>query len=190
MVCLHQQQLIIDPKQVSQPTPLLYPPQRQSPSLAQITNTFHGSALQTALIFRWETRGGTVAKTVSDTVSLIRIILKFARRQGLHLRCDGSDIHIKQKPKPMRVLSQQEQERLCRYLYAELDGCHLRDLAMPLHRITRRESVRMRWENLLSRAALHVNRTLQRSDTCRMGARTMARHPTRKPLLHPDHPIP
>ncbi len=142
--------------------------------LAQITNTFMDQHCKQLLSSGGKRGEGLSPKTVSDTVSLIRIILKFARRQGLHLRCDGSDIHIKQKPKPMRVLSQQEQERLCRYLYAELDGCHLGILLCLFTGLRVGELCALRWEDIcFPERALHVNRTLQRVQThAGSGART------------------
>lgn len=62
---------------------------------------------------------GLSSKTVTDVLSLIRSILKFAIQKGKAVACDGSNIHIKQTLKPMRILSKAEQKKLFQYLWLE-----------------------------------------------------------------------
>ena len=82
---------------------------------------------------------GLSAKTVSDILSLIRNILQFATRKGKNISCDARSIQVKRQTKEMRVLSRAEQEKLCRYLYSELDACNIRQ--------TKKENIKWRIQN-------------------------------------------
>lgn len=162
-------------------------------SLEQITNALMEQHCKQLLSSGGKRGAGLSPKTVSDTVSLVRIILKFARKQGFHLLCDGSDIHIKQRLKPMRVLSQQEQERLCRYLYAELDGYHLGILLCLFTGLRVGELCALCWEDIcFSERTLRVNRTLQRVQThAESGPRTkIVVPPPKSPCSIRTIPIP
>lgn len=162
-------------------------------SLEQITNALMEQHCKQLLSSGGKRGAGLSPKTVSDTVSLVRIILKFARKQGFHLLCDGSDIHIKQRLKPMRVLSQQEQERLCRYLYAELDGYHLGILLCLFTGLRVGELCALCWEDIcFSERTLRVNRTLQRVQThAESGPRTkIVVTPPKSPCSIRTIPIP
>ena len=93
----------------------------------------------------------------------------------------------------MRVLSQQEQERLCRYLYAELDGYHLGILLCLFTGLRVGELCALCWEDIcFSERTLRVNRTLQRVQThAESGPRTkIVVTPPKSPCSIRTIPIP
>lgn len=106
---------------------------------------------------------GLSAKTVSDILSLIRNILQFAVQKGIVITCDTHLIHVKHPTKEMRVLSRSEQEKLCRYLYSDLDSCNMGILLCLFTGLRVGEICALRWEDIsFSEKTIHVHQTLQR----------------------------
>lgn len=106
---------------------------------------------------------GLSPKTVSDILSLIRNILRSAANSGASLSCDVSSITIKQVSKEMRVLSRSEQERLCQYLYADLNSSNVGILVCLFTGLRIGEVCALRWEDIsMSEHTLHVHQTMQR----------------------------
>lgn len=106
---------------------------------------------------------GLSAKTVSDILSLIRNILQFAVQKGMMISCDPHSIHVKRKTKEMRVLSRNEQEKLCQYLYSDLDTCNIGILLCLFTGLRIGEVCALRWEDIsFSEKTIHVHQTLQR----------------------------
>ena len=60
-------------------------------------------------------------RSVSDILTVLRSILRFARRAGAIIPCDGSSVRIRRPAVEIRVLTRQEQDILCRYLYNNLN---------------------------------------------------------------------
>lgn len=106
---------------------------------------------------------GLSAKTVSDILSLIRNILQFAIQKGMTISCDAHSIHVKRQTKEMRVLSRREQEKLCQYLYSDLDSCNMGILLCLFTGLRVGEICALRWDDIsFSEKTLHVHQTLQR----------------------------
>lgn len=106
---------------------------------------------------------GLSAKTVSDILSLIRNILRFAIQKGMMVACDAQSIHVKRQTKEMRVLSRSEQEKLCQYLYSDLDSCNMGILLCLFTGLRVGEICALRWEDIsFSEKTIHVHQTLQR----------------------------
>ena len=106
---------------------------------------------------------GLSTKTVTDVLSVIRNILKFAIKKGMYVPCDGTSIQIKQYTKPMRVLSKTEQEQLCRYLLHEPESCNVGILVCLFTGIRVGEICALRWEDVsFSDQTIYVHQTLQR----------------------------
>lgn len=126
---------------------------------------------------------GLSAKTVSDILSLIRNILQFATRKGKNISCDARSIQVKRQTKEMRVLSRAEQEKLCRYLYSELDACNIGILICLFTGFRVGEICALRWEDVFfSDHTIHVHQTLQRIQD-----RTNAEHKTRIVVTTPKN---
>lgn len=120
-------------------------------------------------------RNGLSSKTVSDILSIIRNILQFATRKGKIISCDARSIQVKRQTKEMRVLSRAEQEKLCRYLYSELDACNIGILVCLFTGLRVGEICALRWEDIsFSDHTIHVHQTLQRIQD-----RTNSEHKTR-----------
>ena len=117
---------------------------------------------------------GLSSKTVADILSVIRNILKFAIKKGKFVPCDGSTIQVKHVSKGMRVLSKTEQEKLCQYLYSELDPYNIGILVCLFTGIRVGEICALRWEDVsFSDQTIRVHRTLQRvQDKSGEGKRT------------------
>lgn len=106
---------------------------------------------------------GLSPKTASDTLSVIRRILQFATMQGYPIPCNAQTIHVKKSSKPMRVLSLYEQEKLCKYLYANPDPYHLGILVCIFTGLRIGEICALRWEDIsLGEQTIHVHQTMQR----------------------------
>lgn len=106
---------------------------------------------------------GLSAKTVTDVLSVIRNVLKFAIRKGIYVPCDGSAIQVKHTTKPMRVLSKTEQEQLCKYILAEPEPCNIGILVCLFTGLRVGEICALRWEDVsFSDQTIHIHHTLQR----------------------------
>lgn len=132
-------------------------------SLEQMTYDYIESYCN-GLLCTGGTKGtGLSPKTVSDILSLIRNILRSAANSGVSLVCDVSSITIKQTSKEMRVLSRSEQERLCQYLYANLNSSNVGILVCLFTGLRIGEVCALRWEDIsMSEHTLYVHQTLQR----------------------------
>lgn len=106
---------------------------------------------------------GLSPKTVSDILSVVRNILKYATRNGNSIACDVGAIQVKRCPKEMRVLSRGEQDRLCQYLYSDLSACNLGVLIALFTGLRIGELCALRWEDIsLTDHTIHIHHTLQR----------------------------
>lgn len=106
---------------------------------------------------------GLSTKTVTDVLTIIRNVLKFAARKGMYVPCDGSAIQIKHTTKAMRVFSKTEQEQLCTYMLANSDPCNIGILVCLFTGLRVGEICALRWEDIsFSEQTIHVHQTLQR----------------------------
>lgn len=106
---------------------------------------------------------GLSSKTVSDCLSLIRRILRYAADQGYRTSYDGKSIVIKQRSKEMRVLSHSEQKLLCDYLYDHLNERNAGILVCLFTGMRIGEICALKWKDIsLSEKIIYVHRTMQR----------------------------
>lgn len=129
----------------------------------KITYDFIESHCNFLLVSGGNHEKGLSAKTVTDILSVIRSILKFAIKKGMYVSCDGSAIQIKQAAKPMRVLSKAEQDQLCKHLLAEPKPCNVGVLVCLFTGLRVGEICALRWEDIsFSDQTIFVHHTLQR----------------------------
>jgi integrase len=131
--------------------------------LSGITYDFMESYCNTLLLSGGNKGTGLSPKTVTDILSVIRNILKYALQKGKTLPCNGDAIQIKQKPKEMKVLSKGEQDKLCQYLYAEPNPCNIGILICLFTGLRVGEICALRWEDIsFQEQTIYVHRTMQR----------------------------
>ena len=106
---------------------------------------------------------GLSPKTVSDVLSLIRNILQYASQHGKVISCDAHSIHVKRHMKELRILSINEQKKLCDYLYADLCSYNIGILICLVTGLRVGEICALRWEDIsIPDKTIHVRHTLQR----------------------------
>lgn len=138
-------------------------PRMGSMELNQITHSFLEMQCKALLQSGRKDGGGLAPKTVSDILSVIRNVLKFAIKTGVSVSCDGQSIRIKQSAGEMRILSRLEQEQLCRYLLSAPDGCNLGILVSLFTGIRLGEICALQWEDIsTTEKTIHVRHTMQR----------------------------
>ena len=118
-----------------------------SKQLRDITHEFIETQCNFFLVSGGLKENGLSSKTVSDILSLIRNVLQFATRNGKAISCDARSIQIKRQTKEMRVLSRAEQEKLCQYLYSNLDSCNIGILVCLFTGLRVGEICALRWED-------------------------------------------
>jgi integrase len=132
-------------------------------SLEQVTYYFIENYCSTLLLSGGRKRSGLSAKTVTSILSVIRNILQYAIKKGKTIPCDAKSIHIKQVTKDMRILSKIEQEKLCHYIYADLNPCNIGILICLFTGLRIGEICALRWEDVsFSDQTIYVHCTMQR----------------------------
>ena len=110
---------------------------------------------------------GLSSKTLADTMSVIRSIFRYAAGHGASLSFDPSSLFIRNEPPTLRILSRKEQETLCRFLCADLNGRNLGVLICMFTGMRLGEICALRWEDIsFYEQTIYVHRTMQRLQTC------------------------
>lgn len=117
---------------------------------------------------------GLSSKTVSDILSVIRSILHYAVTSGKTVSCEMHSIQVKHEKKEIRVLTRSEQEKLCQYLYSDLNAYNIGILVCLFTGLRVGEICALKWTDILfDDKALHVNKTMQRiQDRTNAGSKT------------------
>lgn len=102
-------------------------------------------------------------RTVSDILCVLRSILRFARRSGAVIPCDGSSVRIRRPPVKIRVLTRHEQEILCAFLYNNISLRNAGILLSLFAGLRVGEICALRWEDIvLEERLLYVRHTMHR----------------------------
>lgn len=122
------------------------------------------SAFVNHLLTEGGTKGcGLQPKTVSDILSILRNIRKYAVRRNMDVNYLSCSMPVKYKPKQSRVLSVQEQQKLCGYLS---ENRSLRNMGLKLCLFTGLrvgEICALKWRDIsLEEQTLYVHQTMQR----------------------------
>lgn len=106
---------------------------------------------------------GLSAKTVRDILSVMRSVIKYIDRQSETELSSVEIIYPRIPQKEMRVLSQEEQNRLIQYLLEAMDEVKFGVLLALLTGMRIGELCALRWENILIREkVIKVEQTMQR----------------------------
>lgn len=131
--------------------------------LCEITHDVIEKGCNALLLYGGKKGTGLSPKTVADTLSVVRSILRFASQSGVYTSCDEQSIHIKRPAGKMRVLSRNEQTKLCKYLYSDLNGCNIGILVCLFTGLRVGEICALRWEDIsISDQTIHIRQTMQR----------------------------
>ena len=108
-------------------------------------------------------KSGLSPKTVTDILSLLRSIQKYALNQNMQITPIPYSCPIRQVQKPLRVFSIPEQMLLCDYLKSDPTLCNLGILLCLFTGIRLGELCALTWGDIsVSEQTLHIRRTMQR----------------------------
>lgn len=131
--------------------------------IKQITNAQLEKLCHELLTSAGKKNTGLSAKTVTDVLSLIRNIFKFASQKGIVFLCDANSVKIKQNSKEMHIFSTTEQEKLYQYLCSNLNNYNVGILLCLFTGIRIGEVCALRWEDIsIQEKTIHIHQTMQR----------------------------
>lgn len=139
-------------------------PMFQGRKTSELTYDFILEQCNNLLKFGGKKGTGLSPKSVSDVLSILRNILQYAEQHNKVIACDARSIHIgRSQKKDLRVLSLDEQKKLCNYLYSDLNGHNLGILLCLFTGIRIGEVCALTWNDIsLSDKTIHIRKTLQR----------------------------
>lgn len=106
---------------------------------------------------------GLSEKTVSDTISVIRSVLRYSIQRGFSVNFDFQSVRIRQHPKELCVLSFAEQEILTHYLLRNNNEHNIGILVCLFTGLRVGEICALRWSDVsLQNHTIHVQQTMQR----------------------------
>ena len=106
---------------------------------------------------------GLSSKTVTDTLSIIRVIIQHADKHGFVVACSGRGISVKQESKELIVLTATEQKQLQQYLYNNLSDRNLGILVCLFTGIRIGEICALKWDDIsFTEKHIKIQRTMQR----------------------------
>ncbi len=118
------------------------------------------------LSFGGKKKKGLSPKTVSDIMSVVRSIFRYAFDHGAKEMFNISGVTVKKEQKEMKVLSRKEQDRLYRYLLSHPTPKNLGLLICLLMGLRLGEVCALKWEDIsFSDQTLFVHQTVQRVQT-------------------------
>lgn len=138
-------------------------PEFRDAILCSITQESIKSHCDGLLLQGGQRKTGLSAKTVSDVLSVIRSVLRFAAKMGKPVSFDVRSIRIKQSVTQMRVLSRSEQDRLYQHLSSDLNPANIGILVCLFTGIRIGEVCALQWDDIsLSEQTIYVHQTMQR----------------------------
>lgn len=115
---------------------------------------------------------GLSEKYVSDTLSVIRSVLRYTSQKGYMLTFDLQSIQVRQHQKEIRVLSTSEQNKLSKYLFSNPNEYNIGILVSLFTGIRVGELCALRWEDIsFPDQTLHIHHTMQRVQIHSEGSR-------------------
>lgn len=116
---------------------------------------------------------GLSSKTVSDALSIIKAIIKYADRMKFITDRTALDVSVKLKTSQLRVFSHDEEQLLFEYLSKEIDYTNLGILICMFTGIRIGELCSLTWEDIsLESNIIRIHRTMQRIQTLESSKKT------------------
>ena len=120
---------------------------------------------------RVDKKGGLAPKTVSDILTLIKGSIDYANCSGYSVNCYLDRLTVKKTQLDMRVLSVEEQHRLCDILMQDMNLTKFGVLLCMYTGIRIGEVCALKWESIdFSEGILSIRETLQRIQATDVGA--------------------
>ena len=120
---------------------------------------------------RVDKKGGLAPKTVSDILTLIKGSIDYANCSGYSVNCYLDRLTVKKTQLDMRVLSVDEQHRLCDILMRDMNLTKFGVLLCMYTGIRIGEVCALKWESIdFSEGILSIRETLQRIQVMDVGA--------------------
>ena len=120
---------------------------------------------------RLDKKGGLAPKTVSDILTLIKGSIDYANCSGISINCYLDRLTVKKVQIDMRVLSVNEQHKLCEVLMREMNLTKFGVLLCMYTGIRIGEVCALKWESIdFSEGILSIRETLQRIQATDVGA--------------------
>ena len=132
-------------------------------SINQITQKIILECCNKLLISGGKCMSGLSEKTVSDTLSVIRSILRYSAQRGATVNLDFQAVRIRQHPKEISVLSLTEQEKLTQYLLRNNNEYNIGMLVCLFTGLRVGEICALQWADIsLTNHTIHIQHTMQR----------------------------
>lgn len=139
-------------------------PKLGSYPISTISTSLMNQYVQQALTNgRLDGSGGLSAKTVTDTLVIIKEVFRYAQNSGVQTLCNFDQVSLKRVSHEMRVLSRNEEKRLISVLMNEMDRYKLGVYVCLFTGLRVGELCALQWRNIsFSEKALKVEHTMQR----------------------------
>lgn len=109
---------------------------------------------------------GLSSKTVSDTLSIIKTVIKYAGRMKFIIDRTVLDVSVKLKPSRLRILSHTEEQLLFKQITTDMDFIDLGIVVCMFTGIRIGELCALTWEDVsLESNTIRIRRTMQRIQT-------------------------
>lgn len=137
---------------------------------SQIISTIDYATVSELCIQLMESGGKTenrlANKTVADTLSVIKSVIKYAARMKYSPDRTVLDVSVKLKNTPLRVLTVQEEQALISHLTKDMDYTRLGILICLFTGIRIGELCALTWEDIsYENNSIHIHQTMQRIQT-------------------------
>lgn len=112
-------------------------------------------------------QSGLSTKTVSDAITIVKSVIKYASRNKYEIDASAFDVVTKTSPKPLRVLSKNEQSKLVAYLLQDISNPYNLGVLISLFTGLRiGELCALKWGDIsMEDRLINVRYTLQRIQT-------------------------
>lgn len=138
-------------------------PVLENEQLAEISYSTLEQFASNLLVSGGQKKEGLSPKTVTDIMSMVRLIMQYANKSGFDTGCSGTGINVKQEPKELIILTTSEQEQLQQYLCDNLTNKNLGVLICLYTGIRIGEICALKWEDIsLDDKQIKIHHTMQR----------------------------
>lgn len=111
------------------------------------------------------------SKSVTGIISVMKSVFEYAVQVKKYSVISLNGISVKQSPKKLRILSVNEQQRLCDYLFDHFDLCNFGIILCLYTGLRIGEVCALKWEDVIfDEHVLYIHQTMQRLQTTSTGA--------------------